>query len=114
MTMESTVSSTEATDTSRYPLDPLTGAEIETAAAVITDSEYSTPTLKFGMIQLAEPGKTPELAVDGAVEVPRRAFLTMYHCAAKLMYEAVVDRGGRVIDAWNGGSGRLPPLFLGD
>jgi primary-amine oxidase len=60
MTMESTVPSTEAFDnTSRYPLDPLTGAEIETAAAVITDSEYATPTLKFVMIQLAEPDKTP-------------------------------------------------------
>jgi len=47
MTMESTVPSTEAIDnTARYPLDPLTGAEIETAAAVITDSEYATPTLK--------------------------------------------------------------------
>ena len=46
------------TTTSRYPLDPLTGAEIETAAAVITDSEYATPTLKFVMIQLAEPDKT--------------------------------------------------------
>ena len=58
MTMESTVPSTEATDdTTRYPLDPLTGAEIETAAAVISDSEYCTPTLKFVMIQLAEPAK---------------------------------------------------------
>ncbi|MDT5015953.1 MAG: primary-amine oxidase, partial [Mycobacterium sp.] len=48
--MESTVPSTEAIDnTARYPLDPLAGAEIETAAAVITDSEYATPTLKFVM-----------------------------------------------------------------
>ena len=74
MTMESTVPSTEAIDnTARYPLDPLTGAEIETAAAVITDSEYATPTLKFVMIQLAEPGKTPELTFDSAVDVPRSA-----------------------------------------
>ena len=59
MTMESTVLSTDAVDdATRYPLDPLTGAEIETAAAVITDSEYATPTLKFVMIQLAEPAKT--------------------------------------------------------
>ena len=48
MTMESTVPSTEAIDNlPRYPLDPLTGAEIETAAAVISDSQYATPTLKF-------------------------------------------------------------------
>ena len=93
MTLESTVPSTEATgDTTRYALDPLTGAEIETAAAVITDSEYSTPTLKFVMIQLAEPAKTPSLTFEGA-EVPRRAFVTMYDGAAKLIYEA--DRRSR-------------------
>ena len=66
MTMESTVPSTDAVDNaSRYPLDPLTGAEIETAATVISDSEYATPTLKFVMIQLAEPDKTAELTFEG-------------------------------------------------
>ena len=113
MTMESTVPSTEAIDNAaRYPLDPLTGAEIETAAAVITDSEYATPTLKFVMIQLAEPGKTPELTFEGAVEVPRRAFVTMYDGAAKLIYEAVVDLGARVIDAWKAVPGRFPSYLV--
>jgi len=83
MTMESTVPSTDAVDNaSRYPLDPLTGAEIETAATVISDSEYATPTLKFVMIQLAEPDKTAELTFEGIVDVPRRAFVTMYDGAA--------------------------------
>ena len=72
MTMESTVPSTDAVDNaSRYPLDPLTGAEIETAATVISDSEYATPTLKFVMIQLAEPDKTAELTFEGIVDVPQ-------------------------------------------
>src|SRR5690242_953166 len=100
MTMESTVPSTEAMDNaSRYPLDPLTGTEIETAAAVITDSEYATPTLKFVMIQLAEPEKTPELTFEGT-QVARCAFVTMYDGAAKLVYEAIVDLGARVINSW--------------
>ena len=112
MTMESTVPSTEAIDNpARYPLDPLTGAEIETAAAVITDSEYATPTLKFVMIQLAEPGKTPELTFEG-METPRRAFVTMYDGAAKLIYEAVVDLGARVIDAWKAVPGRFPSYLV--
>ena len=52
--MEDTVLGTgTATPSTRYPLDPLTGAEIEAAAAVITGSEYASPTLKFVMIQLA-------------------------------------------------------------
>ncbi|MBW8711798.1 MAG: tyramine oxidase, partial [Mycobacterium sp.] len=113
MTMESTVPSTGAIDnTARYPLDPLTGAEIETAAAVITDSEYATPTLKFVMIQLAEPDKTPALTFEGAVEVPRRAFVSMYDGAAKLIYEAIVDLGARVIDSWKAVPGRFPSYLV--
>jgi primary-amine oxidase len=112
MTMESTVPSTEAIDnTPRYPLDPLTGAEIETAAAVITDSQYATPTLRFVMIQLAEPDKTPQLTFEGT-QVPRCAFVTMYDGAAKLMYEAIVDLGARVIDSWTAVPGRFPSYLV--
>ncbi|MDQ1548541.1 MAG: primary-amine oxidase, partial [Microbacteriaceae bacterium] len=113
MTMESTVPSTEAIDnTARYPLDPLTGAEIETAAAVITDSEYATPTLKFVMIQLAEPDKPSSLTFAAVAETPRRAFVTMYDAAAKLIYESVVDLGARIIDSWKAVPGRFPSYLV--
>src|SRR6478735_518305 len=78
MTMDSTVLSAELTeDATRYPLDPLSGAEIEAAAAVITGSDYATPTLKFVMISLAEPAKNADLTFAGA-QVARQAFATMY------------------------------------
>ena len=64
------------------------------------DSEYSTPTTKFVMIQLAEPDKNPELTFEGLSDIPRRAFVTMYDAAAKMIYEAVVDLKARVIDSW--------------
>jgi primary-amine oxidase len=64
------------------------------------DSEYSTPTTKFVMIQLAEPDKNPELTFEGLTELPRRAFVTLYDAAAKMIYEAVVDLSARVIDSW--------------
>ncbi|HEX7825935.1 MAG TPA: tyramine oxidase, partial [Mycobacterium sp.] len=99
MTMEDTVVTTGAKGTAGYPLDPLSGAEIEAAAAIITASEYASPTLKFVMIQLAEPAKTAELTFTGA-DVSRCAFATMYDAAAKLIYEAVVDLGARVIESW--------------
>ena len=74
MTMESTELRDGATgDRTPYPLDPLTGSEIESAAAIITDSEYSTATTKFVMIQLAEPAKNPELTFEDMTDVPRRA-----------------------------------------
>ena len=113
MTMDSTALHADATDDStRYPLDPLTGAEIESASAIITDSEYSTPTMRFVMIQLAEPDKTPELTFDGAMSVPRRAFVTLYDTAAKALYEAVVDLGARVIDSWKPVPGRFPSYLV--
>ncbi|MDZ4232630.1 MAG: tyramine oxidase, partial [Dietzia sp.] len=84
MTMDSTVLSEPGTgDSVRYPLDPLSGSEIESAARIISGSEYGTPTLKFVMIQLAEPDKNAELTFDPAIPVPRRAFVTMYDAAAK-------------------------------
>jgi primary-amine oxidase len=112
MTMESTVPSAETIDnTARYPLDPLTGAEIEAAAAVITNSEYGTATLKFVMIHLAEPEKTRSLTFEGA-ETPRRAFVSMYDGAAKLVYEAVVDLGARLIESWKSVPGRFPSYLV--
>ncbi len=96
----------------RIRLDPLTGAEIESAAAVIVDSEYSTPTTKFVMIQLAEPDKNPDLTFEGRTDVPRQAFVTMYDGAAKLIYEVVVDLGARVIDSWTPVPGRFPSYLV--
>src|SRR4051794_26494923 len=109
MTMDSTVLRTAMTDDRAcYPLDPLTGAEIETAAAVVKDSEYASPTLKFVMIQLAEPDKNAQLTFESMSDVPRRAFVTMYDAAVKLVYESVVDIGARVVESWTAIPGRFP------
>ena len=44
--------------------------------------------------------------------MPRRAFVTMYDGAAKLVYEAVVDLGARVIDSWKSMPGRFPSYLV--
>ena len=44
--------------------------------------------------------------------MPRRAFVTMYDGAAKLIYEAVVDLGARVIDSWKPVPGRFPSYLV--
>ncbi|VEG53663.1 tyramine oxidase [Mycolicibacterium aurum] len=113
MTMEDIALSADPTaDVHHYPLDPLSGAEIEAAAAVITASEYCTPTLKFVMIQLAEPAKTATLTFDDTAGTPRCAFVTMYDAAAKMIYEAVVDLTARVIDSWTPIPGRFPSYLV--
>src|ERR1700750_1550254 len=113
MTMDSTALRADTTgDQTSYPLDPLTRAEIQAAAAIVKESEYSTPTTRFVMIQLAEPDKTAELTFEGVAEVPRRAFITMYDAAAKMIYEAVVDLSARVIDSWKTIPGRFPSYLV--
>ncbi|MBJ7387000.1 MAG: tyramine oxidase, partial [Mycolicibacterium sp.] len=112
MTMEDTVATSAGEATTRYPLDPLNGAEIEAAASIIMASEYGTPTLKFVMIQLAEPSKNTGLTFEGVLDVPRCAFASMYDAAAKMIYEAVVDLGARVIESWKAVPGRFPSYLV--
>lgn len=112
MTLHSTTIRADATaGKSDYPLDPLTGEEIQSAAAIVMASEYASPTLKFVMIQLAEPAKTAELSFEG-LDVPRCAFATMYDGAAKMVYEGVVDLGARVIESWKAIPGRFPSYLV--
>lgn len=113
MTMEDIALSADPTvDVHHYPLDPLSGAEIEAAAAVIMASEYATATLKFVMIQLAEPAKTESLTFDDDAATPRCAFVTMYDAAAKMIYEAVVDLTARLIESWTPVPGRFPSYLV--
>lgn len=112
MTLDSTTRGAEATEEKTgYPLDPLSGEEIQAAAAIVMASEYASPTLKFVMIQLAEPAKTAELTFAG-VDVPRCAFAIMYDAAAKLVYEAVVDLGASMIESWKAIPGRFPSYLV--
>lgn len=99
-------------DRACYPLDPLSGAEIEMAASIVKESDYATPTLKFVMIQLAEPDKNSQLTFESMADVPRRAFCTMYDGAAKLIYESVVDIGARVVESWTAIPGRFPSYLV--
>ncbi|MGQ9350361.1 primary-amine oxidase [Mycolicibacterium gilvum] len=113
MTMEDTrIGADPAAGLAPYPLDPLTVAEIESAAAVVRASDYATPTLKFVMIQLAEPAKTPALTFADAPDTPRCAFLTMYDAAAKMIYEAVVDLRAGLIESWTPIPGRFPSYLV--
>ena len=112
MTLDSTTRSADATgETTTYPLDPLSGEEIQSAAAIVMASEYASPTLKFVMIQLAEPAKTAELTFVGA-DVARCAFATMYDGAAKMIYEAIVDLRASVIESWKAIPGRFPSYLV--
>jgi primary-amine oxidase len=53
-----------AAQAAAHPLDPLTAAEIATAAAIVRRAHAAGPGWRFASIELAEPGKD-ELAAAG-------------------------------------------------
>lgn len=92
----------------RYPLDPLDGTEIQAAAAILASHQYLTGTTRFVAIQLAEPDKGPTLTFDPWQPVARRAFVTAYDPAVRMLYEAVVDITAGVVESWTPIPGRFP------
>jgi len=99
--------------TTTHPLDPLSGTEIEQAAAVIKASEHATETLRFVIISLEEPPKSATLTFDPLAAPARKAFVVAYDAPQKLIYEAVVDLDEAAIESWVPVPGRFPS-YLSD
>jgi primary-amine oxidase len=97
---------TSAAPGTPHPLDPLTGAEIERAAAIVQGSDHTSATLRFVMISLAEPPKPASLEFD---EIPpRKAFTVAYDNAQKMVFEGVVDLDLGAVESWTPVPGRFP------
>lgn len=91
-----------------HPLDPLTGDEVQRAAAIIGSSEHATETLRYVTISLAEPDKPANLVFDETALPPRRAFVVAYDGAQKLIHEGVVDLDLGAVVSWTPVPGRFP------
>ncbi|HXJ49612.1 MAG TPA: hypothetical protein VNF91_10635, partial [Candidatus Acidoferrum sp.] len=96
-----------------HPLDPLSGAEIEQAAAIIKASGHATETLRFVLISLEEPPKPATLTFDPLAVPARKAFAVTYDAPQKLIYEAVVNLDEAAIESWTPVPGRFPS-YLSD
>ncbi|TIC82672.1 primary-amine oxidase [Nocardioides sp. GY 10127] len=92
-----------------HPLDPLTGAEIEAAAAVVKAADGATDSMSFVMISLHEPPKKADLTLEA---LPRSAFCVAYDTAAKLLVEVVVDLEASVVSSWTPVPGRFPSYLM--
>ena len=92
-----------------HPLDPLSGGEIERAAAIVKASEHATETLRFVMISLEEPPKPAALAFDPLAVPARKAFAVTFDPARKLISEAVVNLGTAEIESWTRSPAAFPP-----
>ncbi|MEP9385136.1 primary-amine oxidase [Nocardioides sp. KR10-350] len=113
MAVDVAMSDEVGTATTAHPLDPLSGAEIEKASAVVKADERTSETVRFVMISLAEPEKPATLVFDQAAPPARKAFVVAYDRSEKLIYEGVVDLGAGVLESWVPVPGRFPS-YLAD
>src|SRR5690348_3146742 len=75
-----------------HPLEPLTAAEIEAAAALLkAEFETEQNRLLFVSISLQEPPKHAVLSWPEAGSAPREAFAIFRDLAARTTYEAIVS-----------------------
>jgi primary-amine oxidase len=97
-----------------HPLDPLSGAEIETAAKIIRQAPQFPGSGMFSTIVLHEPPKSDVLAFKPGAGFTRQAFSIVLDRRANRTFEAVVDlRAGSVL-SWNEVQGVQPPLLDGE
>lgn len=90
-----TPSATAPSDTA-HPLDPLSSAEVEAAAAAIREQADFGSNLRFVSISLDEPSKSQVRAFDEGGEAPaRRAALVLFDRSSGTTHEATVDVGQR-------------------
>lgn len=97
-----------------HPLDPLSGAEIERAAALLTAARPLGARARFVMITLDEPEKPDSLVFDPLDLPDRRAFLTFYDKDEHLLTEAVVSLGTGGVVSVTPVPGRMPSFIADD
>jgi primary-amine oxidase len=104
------VPSSAATEQVAHPLDPLTPAEIRTAAAIVRRELDLPPTARFATIRLHEPAKDVVRSFAGGV-VQRRAWVVVMDTAANTLHDGVVRLDGGV-EEWTERPGLQGPLLL--
>lgn len=94
-----------------HPLDPLSAAEIEAAAALCL-AHHSSDMLRFVSIAFEEPAKSDVYAFTPGEAIARRAFVVALDRADGNVYEAIVDLSGGSVESWQHRPGVQPvPLF---
>ncbi len=95
----------------RHPLDPLTAAEIETAASALAASGKVPPQALFPTIVLHEPAKDAVRRFVPGSPIRREAFAIVFDWQANRTYEAVVELANRRVVSWAEMPGVQPPLL---
>jgi len=92
-----------------FPLDGLSGPELETAVEVLRDSGRVDETSRFSIITLAEPEKAAVLKWQAGDAYTRRAFAVIRH--QERVFEAIIDLDQRKVDEWQLVEGVQPAMI---
>ena len=101
----------------RHPLDPLSGAEIAAAGAIVRQQAVRQQAqlgdeARFVLIALQEPSKETLRAFRPGDPIARRAFAVVLDRATTTTFEAVVDLNAGELEAWHERPGVQPfPLL---
>jgi len=95
-----------------HPLEPLSGAEIATATAVLRDTGRLSDAARFAYFGLDEPPKEAVTGFAPGDPVDRRVRVVLVPGPAADVVEAVVDVGGRAVASWRDVPGVRPALLF--
>jgi len=94
-----------------HPLDPLSAAEIETAAKVIRAAPQFPEHGKFATLVLKEPAKADVLAFTPGASFTRQAFAIILDRLHNRTFEAVVDLNAAALVSWRAVKGVQPAVL---
>jgi primary-amine oxidase len=95
-----------------HPLDPLTGTEFQSTAAILRRDQGVTDAWRFASIELKEPAKADVKAWRPGDAVPRRSLSVLLDRESNQTYEAVVDLVSDRVDSWTHKPGVCPNFTL--
>jgi primary-amine oxidase len=95
----------------QHPLDPLSAAEIETAAAVVAAAPGFPEGGKFATLVLKEPAKAEVLAYAPGAAIARQAFAIVLDRKHSRTFEAVADVKARRLVSWTEIKGVQPAVL---
>jgi len=99
MTTETAVSATASAQTSTHPLDPMTAAELQQAAALCL-AHHPSDRLRFALISTQEPEKSAVTAFQPGQSLDRRAFVVALDRADGKVYEGIANLTTNTVDSW--------------
>src|SRR6266567_3317868 len=103
----------DAATSRAHPLEPLTAAEIEAAAAAVTAAAGLRPSARFVYISLYEPTKADVIAFEAGGPAPERQVkLVLRERAERASYEGIVAVDRAEVQSWRRVEGVQPSVMF--